>query len=301
MNHPTLLLTGAGGFVGSHILHQALPNYNVVALNRSAAPFQHPRLKWHRADVCDHKQVASIFHSCKPQLVVHAAADSDIDRCEQDPPAAMRINVDATEHLARLCRGNASKMIFTSTDAVFDGYKSFYREEDEPIPVNYYGKTKAIAEQVVLQTAPGSVVTRLAWVMGFSRSGRGNSFMAKTIGALRKGLCVEFPEDEFRTPVYVALVAQAVMKLAEPSCHGIFHLAGNERLSRYDLVRRIAVKANVDETLVVLKNAGQFAGRARRSRDVSMDNTKVRQTLQMDFLSVEQALSEIFASEPSPA
>lgn len=299
MADQTLLLTGAGGFVGGHVLQQALAMYTIVALGRNPAPFRHPRLKWQIADVCDHRLIASIFNSYKPGLVVHAAADSDIDRCETNPVEALRMNVDATENLARLCRGSGSKMILTSTDAVFDGYKSFYREEDEPIPVNYYGKTKFIAEQVVLQTCPGSVVARLAWVLGFSLTGRGNSFMNKTVAALRKGLNVEYPDDEYRTPVHVSRAALAILKLADPAYSGIFHLAGNDRLSRYDLVCRIAAKIQVEESRVVVKNAEQLAGRARRAKDVSLDNSKAGQILNMNFLTADEALHDIIANERS--
>jgi dTDP-4-dehydrorhamnose reductase len=297
MGAQTLLLTGAGGFVGGHILHQALDKYEVVALGRNPAPFQHPRLKWYLTDVCDHKQVTSIFHVHKPELVVHAAADSDIDRCEMNPQDALRINVDATEHLARLCRGNGSKMIFTSTDAVFDGHKSFYREEDVPMPVNHYGKTKIIAEQIVQQTCPGSVVTRLAWVLGFSLSGRGNSFINKTVSTLQNGQEVNFPDDEFRTPIHVSIVAQALLRLAAPEFSDIYHLAGNDRSSRYELACRVAARAQVDGNLVIIKNAAELAGRAKRAKDVSLDNRKARHALQMDFLSIDEALNDIFSSE----
>jgi dTDP-4-dehydrorhamnose reductase len=125
--------------------------------------------------------------------------------------------------------------------------------------------------------------------------------MNKTVAALRKGLHVDYPDDEYRTPVHVALVAQAILKLADASHSGIFHLAGNDRLSRYHLVCRIAAKLQVEENRIVIKNAEQLAGRATRAKDVSLANDKASQALNMNFLTADQALQDIFANEPPPS
>ena len=114
---------------------------------------------------------------------------------------------------------------------------------------------------------------------------------------MRAGQTIAFPDDEFRTPVYVGTAAAALLELADKDLSGIFHLAGNERLSRYETGRRLARKLSVDESLVLVKNASELSGRAPRPKDVSLSNTKARTLLQTPFLSLDEALDEMFKSE----
>jgi len=293
----TLLLTGPAGFVGGHILLRALEAWKVVALDVEPAPIRHAHLAWHSIDLLDAGLLESIFRTNRPAAVIHTAAMSDIDVCESKPDLATRLNVGVTEHLAHLCRQFGSKLVFTSTDTVFVGTRSFYSEEDSPEPLNHYARTKVAAEQIVLDRCPGSVVARLSLVAGLPAFSRGNSYMAKAVQALHAGQSIAFPDDEFRTPIYVGTAAEALLELADRNLSGIFHLAGNERLSRHETGRRLASRLKVDVSLVMVKNASELSGRAPRPKDVSLSNAKARALLQTPFLSFDETLDEIFKLE----
>ncbi len=294
-----LLLTGAAGFVGGHILLRALENWRVIGLDFQPPPIFHARLKWHEIDLLDVGKLESIFQTNRPVAVIHTAAMSDIDACESNPDLATQLNVSVTEHLAHLCREFGSKLLFTSTDTIFAGTRSFYSEEDPPQPLNHYARTKVAAERIVLDLCPGSVVARLSLVAGLPAFSRGNSYMAKAVQALRAGQTIAFPDDEFRTPVYVCTAAEALLELADQDLSGIFHLAGNERLSRHETGCRLARKLKVDESLVLVKNSSQLPGRAPRPKDVSLSNTKARSQLQTPFLSFDATLEEMLKSKES--
>ncbi len=287
----TLLLTGAAGFVGGHVLRLALPERQVVALARSAAPIKHPQLIWAQGDLLDDQFVARVFSEYHPTAVIHCAAMSDIDACAQFPEKAFDVNVATTEHLLQHC--GEQKLVYTSTDTVFDGSRSFYREADQAMPVNYYGETKLEAEQRVLAHASQHAVARLSLVAGLPVHDRGNSFMIRTRRALMADETVGMPNDEFRTPIFVHVAAQALLELAESPLSGIFHIAGNERLSRFAMGQKFARKLGLNPDLVQVRNYQDHKARAVRPKDVSLDNSKARTHLRTVFPDFDQALLEM--------
>jgi dTDP-4-dehydrorhamnose reductase len=297
MNFKTILITGAAGFVGGHILRSALADWHVIGVGRSSTPMAHPRLTWLQTDLLNVESFSSVLAIYRPAAVIHAAALSDIDACEQNPKMAIALNVTVTERLVDFCREYGSKMIFTSTDTVFDGSKSFYSETDLPQPLNLYGRTKVQAEQLVLTRDSSYVVARLSLVAGLPAFARGNSSMARAHKALCSGEPIGVPDDEFRTPVFVSVVCQALIELAGSKESGVFHIAGNDRLSRYEIVRRLAVQLGVDPDLVQIKNSPELGGRAPRPKDVSLANSKVRSRLQTIFPDFDQALAHMLKTE----
>jgi len=293
MKDKRLFLTGAGGFVGGHVLIAALPDWQVIGFTRSPAPLVHPRLIWWQHTLLDQEALARAFVLHRPTAVIHAAAMSDIDACEEQPELAYQMNVGVTQRIVQLCGQFGSKLVFTSTDTVFGGSKRFYREQDPVDPANYYGRTKVEAEQCVLQESSGAVVARLSLVAGLAAFDRGNSFIVRALTALTSGKPIAVPDDEFRTPVWVHTVSQALLELAAGEWSGLFHLAGNERLSRYEAVRRLADRLGASPDLVQIKNSPYLGGRAPRPKDVSLDNRKARSTLTTTFLDFNQTLGRI--------
>lgn len=293
MNKRTLFLTGAAGFVGGHVLRLALDRWQVLVLARSVAPFAHPCLIWAQGDLLDSGLVARLFAQHRPHAAIHCAAMSDIDACAQFPDQAFNMNVKTTALLTQLCDQIDAKLVFTSTDTVFDGTKSFYREGDQALPVNYYGQTKLEAEQAVLANNHRHAIVRLALVAGLPVFERGNSFMIRTRREWSAGNAMGMPDNEFRTPVFVHVAAQALLELAETSWHGLYHIAGNDRLSRFEMGQKFARKLGVNPDLVQVRNYQDHKARAVRPKDVSMDNAKARAQLRTVFPDFDQALQEM--------
>ncbi len=291
-----LIITGASGFVAGNIPGQAGEEWEVHAF--SSQPSLSPRWEtsWHMIDPVAHPgEFERIFKQILPDAVIHSAAMADIDACERNPDQAWRVNVKLTERIVNLCSVTGSKLIFLSTDTVFDGEKGYYKEEDLPHPVNYYGQTKVEAEKTVSSCQSPWVIARLALVMGLPAFGQGNSFMAKMISTLREGKEVGFPDNEIRSPVDVITLSKALLELAGNEHTGIFHLAGNEILNRYDLGRRIARKIGFEVNRVVVKNAGDQPGRAPRPRDVSLNNAKARSHLRTPMLDLDEAMELVLS------
>jgi dTDP-4-dehydrorhamnose reductase len=292
-----LLVTGAHGFVAGSVLAQAGPDWELHAMSRGEPLLRGPRITWHQCDPSDPAALAAVFRESKPAAVIHAAALADIDFCQSNPGPARRVNVDLTRSLATLCSNAGARLVFCSTDTVFDGERAPYREQDPTGAVNLYAETKVQAEEIVLGLGPRAVVARLALVVGLPVLGAGNSFLARLAASLKAGREVAVPAREVRTPIDVLTAGRALLELAHGRLHGCIHLAGNDRLNRLELTRRIAVRLGLSAERVV--DAAPAPGRAARPRDVSLDNTLARQRLTTPMLAFDDGLSLVFSARHS--
>ena len=287
-----LLVTGGNGFVAGSILARAGDDWEIHGVSRGA-PLSKGRFCWHQVDGLDTDHWADLFRRVRPTAVIHTAALADIDFCEANPEMATAVNLGLTATLAGMCGQERIKLVFCSTDTVFDGERAPYQESDSPEPLNHYGRTKVEAERRVLALGDLGVIARLSLVMGLPVLGAGNSFVARLLDALAAGRDVAVPEREVRTPVDVLTLGRALIELAGSEHSGVFHLSGTERLNRLELSRRIAAAFGFRPDLVVPVDPAKMAGRAPRPRDVSMAHDRTRRCLATPMLDLDAGLSSI--------
>jgi dTDP-4-dehydrorhamnose reductase len=286
-----LLVTGFNGFVAGSILAQVPDDWEVHGIGRAEIPVNPGKINYHHVNLLDKDQLRNALHTIRPDAVIHTAAIANIDFCEYNQEAAEAINVVATKDLSAICKEINAKLIFCSTDAVFDGHKKNYTEEDITSAINYYASTKIRAEKIVLDSDKTNVVARLALVIGLPVMGKGNSFLAEMIEKLKKGESVKFPENEIRTPIDVLTLGAALIELAAREFSGIIHLAGNTRINRYDMGRLIARMTGFPEEKIIAINSGDLTGRAPRSNDVSLNNARAGNILKTPMLTLEEGLA----------
>ncbi len=292
-----ILITGAHGFVASNVIWQASADCELHALSREPGPPPRKNLHWHVVNPVNVGTVRQIFQTVRPDVVIHTAALANIDFCETHRELAREINVGITQELADLCGNTGAKLILCSTDAVFDGEHAPYRESDRPYPVNFYSQTKVEAEQLVSQLGANGVIARLSLVVGLPIMGKGNSFVATMIPTLKAGGEVAFPTNEIRTPIDVVTVARALNELAVGDHSGIFHLAGNSSLSRFEMAQRVATHLGFPGERVIPVDSSDMPGRAPRPRDVSLDNRKARAKLKTPMCNLDEGLALALPSE----
>ncbi|HEU0038227.1 MAG TPA: NAD(P)-dependent oxidoreductase [Verrucomicrobiae bacterium] len=297
-----LVVTGAHGFVAGSILAQAGDEWQVHAISRGDPLVRRDNLCWHTFDPLAPDELVQIIRAAAPEVVVHTAALADIDLCQTHPEIARAINVDLTRRVAKACTDTCCKLVFCSTDTIFDGEHAPYNENDIPGPVNFYAETKLEAEQIVARLGPQAVIARLSLVVGLPVLGAGNSFLARMLAAFMEGRTVAVPEQEVRTPVDVITVGKALLELAGGNHHGIFHLSGHDRLSRFRMAQQIAVRFGFPSHLVVAQAAAATPGRAARPRDVSLDNGKACANLKTPMRTLDEGISLILetAATSSP-
>jgi len=289
----TLLVTGANGFVAGSVLAQASGEWEVHALSRGPQPVGWDKLRWHSCDSLAEDQLAKIFRDVRPSAVIHTAAIADIDFCQANQELARAVNVEFTRILAHLCAESGARLVFCSTDTIFDGEHAPYEEEDVPWPVNFYAETKVRAERCVSDSGAAVVIARLSLVVGLPLLGAGNSFLARMIATLKAGRTVGTSAEDIRTPVDVITVGKALLELAAGAHNGIFHIAGSSRVSRLELNRMIAARFGFSQDLLVAQPANAIPGRAPRPRDVSLANDKARAQLKTPMLTLDEGLSLI--------
>lgn len=287
-----LLVTGSNGFVAGSIIAQCNPQWDVHGISRSAENISNSQYTHHQLDLMDKTGLAALMQTLRPDAVIHTAAMANIDFCEQHPDLAFKVNEGITTYLAELCNSTGSKLIFCSTDTVFDGTKGNYTETDIPHAVNVYAATKIKAEQAVVAASGKNVVARLSLVMGLPVMGKGNSFLADMINRFNNGESIKFPENEIRTPIDVITLGAALIELADNSFNGIIHLAGNTVINRYAMAKKIAATLGFAEDFVIPTNSNALPGRAPRPNNASLDNTKATQLLSTPMRSLAEALEQ---------
>jgi dTDP-4-dehydrorhamnose reductase len=272
-----LFITGGTGFLGGHLLLQAVGEWEVFASARSGHPAV-PCVHWVEMDLSDEQGIASGFAAVRPDAVIHAGAMSNIDQCESEREKALAVNAKSSAVLARLCENAGSRMVYVSSDMVFDGEKGNYSEADPPGPVNYYGETKRIAEEWVLLGCSRSVCGRAALIYGIPAMG-GTSFAYQLLKRLAAGkeICLFF--DQYRSPIPVQSLAAALLELASSSFTGILHLGGSERIDRYSFGLRVAEARGYPKSLLKPVGMNDVPAKAARPRDASMDVSRAERVL----------------------
>jgi dTDP-4-dehydrorhamnose reductase len=220
-------------------------------------------------DLTDAGATASALAAADPEVILHAAAMSRVEEVRRDPARAHAVNVEATGRLAQWCAERSRRLVYTSSDLVFSGSRAWNREDDPAAPILAYGRTKRAAEPLVL-AAPRDLVVRLSLLYGPTRSGR-PAYYDNAVAALRRGEPQTFFEDEFRTPLDLTTAALALVRLAATEARGVVHVAGPERVSRFELMRRVAVALGLDPALVRANRQNDVPTPESRPADVSLD------------------------------
>ncbi len=259
-------ITGANGLIGNYLVQTAprfVPGWRVRPLTR--ADF----------DLLDFAAVRREFQNDRPQLVIHCAAVSDVAGAQNNPAFARRVNVEMTQVLAELAA--EVQFIFFSTDLVFDGIKGNYVETDTPNPLHVYGGTKVAAEEIVLKN-PRHLVVRTSINGGVSRTGlRGfNEQLRRSLQEAGQGMTLF--TDEFRCPVPAVETARAVWELAQKNCAGVYHVAGADKLSRWQTGQLLIPRWPEITTEIKSGSAKNFPG-PPRALDTSLDISKVQKVL----------------------
>lgn len=286
-----ILITGGSGFVGGHIVALAQKNFEVHTIINNN-PLQIKHIYTHHFDLYEVSQIENLLNHIVPDIIIHTAAVANPDRCEDDPDAAIQINIKATEELTKWSNRNGVRFIFTSTDMVFDGMNGNYSESDRPNPMSFYSFTKVTAEDFIKSNHSNYVIARVALVYGIGIA-RHASFFEKMIERLKSGDSIMLFHDQYRSPILADNLAEALLELAENDFVGVIHLAGRERISRWEFGLKTCAILNLPSQNIVKGSMFDFAAAAFRPRDVSLDNHLAKKVLKVKLLNCEEGLERI--------
>lgn len=293
-----LLITGIAGFLGQHlarVAHEA--GYEVVGVVRSTRKCSTPNMAGCvRTDLTDPGAARDAIEQLSPVAIIHCAANARTNDCERFPDIAERDNVVATEQLAQACEG--VPLVVCSTDLVFDGQRpgGMYDEDDEPNPINVYGRSKLAMERRLREMGSHAVIARLPLLFGPPATDDApGCFLSAWVEHLRKREELLLFTDEWRTPLSARDAARGLLACLEHGQPGeMYHVPGAERVDRLELGRRFArfaaVPLRFDAGLMRPGVQADVPMAAPRARDVSLKGARAKSVLGFEPRTLDEEL-----------
>jgi dTDP-4-dehydrorhamnose reductase len=282
-----ILITGSG-LLGAELIKTLGQEFEVVGTYNSK-----PKEGAVRLDITDRSSVFDAIGKTMPSDIIHTAALTDVDYCEDHREEAMAINAIGTKNVADAARQFGASLVYVSTDFVFDGNGSMYREDDPVNPISYYAYSKLLGEYYVLGL-DHYAIARTSVVYGNAR----RNFVTWIRDSLKAGNTIKVVNDQYNTPTLSIDCAEAIRELVKNRAHGIYHTAGSERVSRYEFARKIADFYGLDEGLIEPITSDLLKQKAKRPMDSSLDTTKVSKLHKM--MDVQKGLEKMEESGKMP-
>jgi dTDP-4-dehydrorhamnose reductase len=283
-----LLVTGASGLLGNKIVELTKNDYTVIPLHNTK-PLHLNSLK---LDITNAIEVLNLLQKLKPDVVIHTASETNVDRCEIEREHAWKTNAEGTRNIALTCSKVGAKLVYISTDYVFDGEKGNYEEQDKPNPVNYYGLTKFEGENQVTHFCKNHVILRTSVLYGWHPWKQ--NFATWVINSLKQNKELTVVEDHYNTPTLADNLAEMALEAVQKDLQGLYHASGSERISRYEFAKQIAKEFNLNQSLIKpIKMSQLTAWIAKRPRDSSLNTDKIQKQLKTKPLNITEGLNRM--------
>ncbi|MFX0204419.1 MAG: dTDP-4-dehydrorhamnose reductase [Candidatus Hodarchaeota archaeon] len=286
-----ILITGGSGLLGSKIAATAtIKGHEVYSGYKEHEAIHGTPIK---LDICDKQSVIKAFDRIKPKMVVHAAALTNVDKCEEDHNIAWRVNVEGTRNILESSGFLNAFFIYVSTDYVFSGEEGMYKETDRPDPINNYGLTKLEAEKMVRDSHLEWCITRPSVIYGTTPASGKINFALWIINNLKQGKPIKIITDQWVSPTLNTNLAEMILEVLERRLIGLYHLAGATPINRYEYASLIAETFQYDKTLITPVKSGEMKWLAKRPRNTSLNVEKATETLRHKPLEIQQALNKL--------
>jgi dTDP-4-dehydrorhamnose reductase len=294
-----VLVTGANGLLGQELIALLLQRKQIViATSKGPSRLEASvasKLTYQDLDITDGLAVQKVITDFQPEAIIHAAAMTQVDECELNKIDCYNINVTATRFLIEAAKEVNAKLLYVSTDFIFDGSAGPYREDDEPKPLNYYGSTKLSAETEVMESGLHWAIARTVLVIGNAIGTRSN-IISWVKDKLSKGEKIKVVNDQFRTPTFTEDLARGIVLILEKNASGIYHISGKDLLTPYDIALKTAAHFRLDHSLIEKADVTSFSQPAIRPARTGFHIDKARRDLGYEPLSFDDGLKKFFPS-----
>ncbi len=282
-------ITGGSGLLGERLAAVSNDNDELTLVHNS-----NPSENTIKCDITNEKEVKSAVEKENPDVIIHCAAMTNVDLCEDERKMAYSVNGDGTGFLAKAAHDINAKIIYVSTDFVFDGERGYYKEDEKVNPLGIYAKSKYDGEVQLAKYSDDWAIARVSVLYGWhSRL----NFTTWVIEQLRQKNEINIVTDQINSPTLADNAAEAIFKIAQKNKNGIFHTAGNDAINRFDFTRKIADAFDLDDSLINPTTSSQFIQKAPRPRDSSLNVNKVEKELNMKMETCSESLKRMADSE----
>ena len=235
-----ILVTGANGLLGQKLVATLAGEFHLLATGRQPRlALTSPPLDYRQLDITDIQQCKDVIIPFQPDVIVNAAAFTHVDACEEQKEACWKINVKGVENLTQCAKKNMAQLIQLSTDYLFEGTAGPYSEDAKPAPLGYYGKSKLASENAVRMVGIPYAIVRTNVIYGVGIQVK-NNFFLWVYNNLKAGKNIRVVTDQYNNPILAEDLAEGIKLLIEKSQYGVFHLAGEDYLNRFDFAGKIA-------------------------------------------------------------
>jgi dTDP-4-dehydrorhamnose reductase len=293
-----IVVTGANGFTGQHVVqYLAIKGFQVFALSRGEARFASQNsVQYHDCELTNVSSVNATIQQIKPDWIVHIAAMSKPDECNNDRANCLLNNVQATIHLGEAAIQHQSKFIYFSTDFIF-GENGPHAEDDVVGPLNFYGESKLQAENWVKQHLPNAVIVRPVFIYGPELPGSRPSFIQWVQKQLVQQKPIKVVNDQKRTPTYVYDICQGLETIIVESHTGVFHLAGGEIITPYEMAVEVAHCLSLNAQLIEAVDSNSFPEPVKRAKQSGLKIDKARKVLNYKPHSFAEGVRKSFLTD----
>ncbi len=287
-----ILITGGTGLLGKSLLEEAPGTAGLTATGLSdPTPLLPARYRGFPLDVRDAAAVQWLVRHVEPTVVIHTASIGSVDYVQRHPDEARAVNVTGTAHIAAAAAAVGAYLVFISSNAVFDGTRAPYREEDPVCPVNIYGRLKVEAEQLVAActTIPTAIV-RPILMYGWNHPTERVNPVTWVLRELPRGVTLPVVTDTYTNPLWAPSCAQVIWRIVERQATGVFHVAGRDRVNRYEFAVETAKVFGLDPRQLKPVTSAFFPEIAPRAPDTSYDTSKMTRVLGLQPVSLQEGL-----------
>ena len=291
MRRKRVLITGSSGMLGKDIVDEMLNRneFDIYGISRSQKI--NSRIKEYVCDLVDFKRVKEILSEIEPDIIIHCAANVNVDSCEKNKNAAYQINSEATRVSAAHAPQKV-KFLYISTDSIFNGDMGDYTEKDEPEPLNYYAFTKLEGERLALQENPDALIIRTN-IYGFHKPTIEKSLVEWALKEFGEGNAITGFYDVFFNPIYTKQLAKVIYNLISLESRGIINIGCKEKLSKYEFLVMLAEMFNIDKMLVSKSSIDNISYNAKRPKNTTLDTFKFHNIINYE-LEIKAGLKELF-------
>ena len=287
-----ILITGGTGLLGKALIEMNKDLHDLQALYLGDYNMPDGKsAKYMKVDICDKKNMGDIFSKTAPDIVIHTAGTANVDFCEKNHEKAWKANVYGTRIIVELCKKYDSKIVFISTNAVFDGKDAPYSEESVPSPINSYGRMKLEAEEVVRASRLKHLIVRPILMYGWNDEHERPNTVTWLIEKLKKGESVNMVNDVYENPLFNRHCAEAIWSLVNLNKEGLYHVAGEDVINRFEFANIIAEVFCLDKKLIRPVSSSYFTNLAPRPYNTSYDVTKIKRELNIKLPGLRESLS----------
>jgi len=286
-----ILILGGSGFVSTNLIKYLPENWEIFATYNSNI-IKSEKIQSFKINFLETpEKIIPIIQNIKPDYIIDTVAFPSVDFCEENHSIADKLHIDATKIISKISNKINSKLLFLSTDAVFEGeLNKKYFETNIPKPINYYGFTKLKAEEIILSTSKNNVVLRTSVIYG---TGTQSRFTNWILSYLREKRPVDPFVDQFNSPTLVDDLSQVMLKILKNDISGLFHATGPTCVNRYDFAVMLAKEFNLDSNLVKPVTSSQKKQNAPRPISTCLNSSKLEEEINFTFRDLKTGISFI--------